>query len=443
MNEAIVEEYDAIVVGSGPGGSTVARQLSKAGKKVVVLEQGKDHQKMGSYFTALGILDKYGTLRSREGMFMLRAITTGGATVLYSASAAVPPPWLKSRYNINLDPWVDEIEKETRAGVLPENLIGKTSLKVMETANKIGYQWEFMPKFLDPTRFQDGRCCGTYTHLGCKCGAKWTAREYLKEAVDNGAMLFTETTCEEVIVENGVAAGVVAIGSDNKRLTFRAPLVVLAAGGLGSPLILKKAGIDRAGDGCYVDPTVLVYGLAPFEGAWQDPPVSVVSWEFYESDGIRLGTMVEPRMLLAISMARKSPSHLTLPINYNKTVGILVKVRDDLAGGIHADATISKPLGEEDHGRLNKGIGVATEILRALGCSAKSIAVGDVKGAHPSGTCRIGDVVNDDLETEINGLYVCDASVFPEALDRPTVITIIGFAKKLCDLILDREVGTA
>ena len=35
------------------------------------------------------------------------------------------------------------------------------------------------------------------------------------------------------------------------------------------------------------------------------------------------------------------------------------------------------------------------------------------------------------LKTEIDGLYVCDASVFPEALDRPTVLTIIGLAKRL------------
>ena len=36
-----------------------------------------------------------------------------------------------------------------------------------------------------------------------------------------------------------------------------------------------------------------------------------------------------------------------------------------------------------------------------------------------------------DLQTEIPGLYVCDASVFPEALDRPTVLTIVGLGKRL------------
>ena len=40
-------------------------------------------------------------------------------------------------------------------------------------------------------------------------------------------------------------------------------------------------------------------------------------------------------------------------------------------------------------------------------------------------------MVDSDLQTEVQGLYVCDASVFPEALGRPTVITIIGLAKRL------------
>ena len=38
----------------------------------------------------------------------------------------------------------------------------------------------------------------------------------------------------------------------------------------------------------------------------------------------------------------------------------------------------------------------------------------------------------------ITNLDVCDASVFPEALDRPTVITIAAFGKRLCRHILEQ-----
>jgi choline dehydrogenase-like flavoprotein len=40
-------------------------------------------------------------------------------------------------------------------------------------------------------------------------------------------------------------------------------------------------------------------------------------------------------------------------------------------------------------------------------------------------------MLDHNLKSEIDGLYVCDASVFPEALDRPTVLTIIGLARRL------------
>ncbi len=438
MSQRKPDDYDAIIVGSGPGGSTVARELSRAGKKVLVLESGKDDQRLGSYFTALRVLEMK---RSKEGLPMLRARTTGGSSVFFSASAADPPPWLATRYGIDLSPWLDEIKRETKAGVLPEHLLGKASIRVMETANKMGYRWEPMAKFLDPERFVNGRCCGADTHLGCRCGAKWTAREYLKDAVAAGAHLFTETECEEVIVENGSAAGVRAKTRNGRRSEYRSPLVVLAAGGLATPVLLKRAGIDEAGDGCFMDPTVVVYGQAPFEGTWQDPPVSVVTWEFYDSDGIRVGTIIEPKLLAVMNLLKKSPRHLALPLNYRKLVGILVKVKDDLSGRVYPDGAVSKQLSEQDHGRLNKGIGVATEILRALGCPPGKIVTGDIKGAHPSGTCRIGHIVNTDLETQIKGLYACDASVFPEALDRPTVMTIIGFGKCLCRHILTAEAG--
>jgi choline dehydrogenase-like flavoprotein len=440
MDEGRAGEYDAIVVGSGPGGATVARELSRAGRRIAVLERGKDDQNLGSYRTALRVLDMG---RSKEGLAMLRASTTGGASVFYSASAAEPPPWLASRYGIDLSPWLDEIRRETGAGVLPENLLGRASIKVMETANKQGYAWEPMAKFLDPAKFKDGRCCGANEHLGCTCGAKWTARDYLRDAVEAGAELMTETECEEVLVEAGAAVGVQARSKDGKTREYRAPRVVLAAGGLATPLLLQRAGIDGAGDGCFMDPTVVVYGEAPFEGNWQDPPVSVVTWEFYDSDGIRIGTIMEPKLLLAMNLLRKSPRHLGMAFNYRNLVGIMAKVKDDLSGRVHPDGTVSKQLGENDRGRLEKGIAVASEILGALGCPGKKTVIGEVKGAHPSGTCRIGQVLTDELETEIANLYVCDASVFPEALDRPTVMTIVAFGKRLGRHILEREGGAA
>ena len=65
-----------------------------------------------------------------------------------------------------------------------------------------------------------------------------------------------------------------------------------------------------------------------------------------------------------------------------------------------------------------------------------SIFVSRLRGTHPSATVRLGEMVDADLQTAVRNLYVCDASVFPEALGQPTVLTIISFGKRLSDHLL-------
>ena len=67
---------------------------------------------------------------------------------------------------------------------------------------------------------------------------------------------------------------------------------------------------------------------------------------------------------------------------------------------------------------------------------ADSIFVSRLRGTHPSATGRPGEMVDADLQTTVRNLYVSDASFFPEALGRPTVLTIISFGKRLSDHLL-------
>ena len=44
---------------------------------------------------------------------------------------------------------------------------------------------------------------------------------------------------------------------------------------------------------------------------------------------------------------------------------------------------------------------------------------------------KVGDLLDSDLKTEYNNLYVCDCSVIPEAWGLPPTLTIIGLGKRL------------
>jgi choline dehydrogenase-like flavoprotein len=59
------------------------------------------------------------------------------------------------------------------------------------------------------------------------------------------------------------------------------------------------------------------------------------------------------------------------------------------------------------------------------------------RGAHPGGTARIGQVVDENLKTEIENLYVCDTSVIPEPWGLPPVLTCIGLGKRLAKHLLN------
>jgi choline dehydrogenase-like flavoprotein len=114
----------------------------------------------------------------------------------------------------------------------------------------------------------------------------------------------------------------------------------------------------------------------------------------------------------------------------------MIKLTDEVSGGIDDRGTVSKGLTARDAERLEQAEDVARRILLRAGCEPGSMFTSPLRGTHPSATVRIGDVLDSDLRTRVPGLYVCDASVFPEALGRPTVLTILALARRLARTLL-------
>ncbi|MEW6444045.1 MAG: GMC family oxidoreductase [bacterium] len=440
MGAYLKKQAEFVVVGSGPGGATLARELAKAGKKVLLLERGKDHRGKWYYGTHLGCMiycDRMGMLTTQEGLQVVRGLMTGGSTNLFCACASPPPAWFKSRYRINLDAFVEETIRELRIAPLPQPLWGIATQRVQEAAGELGYAWAPQPKFMDLTRGEPFDC-GAKCMLGCRCGAKWTANEYVDEAVRNGCELVTGATVREVLVHNGSAEGVRAtLAGGSQVMHVEAQTVILAAGGIGTPLILQHSGIPEAGQGMTMDTTAIVYGVSRDVGMHLDPPMAV-SW-CDDDNGYMLSTLLDPWMLYPLILALKGPLFPLRFRNYRRTLGLMIKLKDEISGGITMEGRISKPLTEQDRWRLNHASNLCRRILVRAGCAADSIFVGPLRGTHPSGTVRIGELLNQDLQTAITNLYVCDASCFPEALDRPTVLTLISLSKRLARSLIEGD----
>ncbi|MFC1611061.1 GMC oxidoreductase, partial [Myxococcota bacterium] len=188
----------------------------------------------------------------------------------------------------------------------------------------------------------------------------------------------------------------------------------------------------------FIDPLRFVTGVPRFRssGTALGPPMSVGTYQWVE-EGILLSDLIDPWGMWLLMTGRVEPGRLRDFFSYRRMLGLMVKVGDEDRGSIDDCGQVSKPLSERDYARLDRGVDIAREVLVEAGCKPQTIVVGPVRGAHPGATARIGRVVDRNLETRINNLFVADASVLPEAMGTPVVLTVIALAKRLADHLLN------
>jgi len=424
------DKYDYLIVGSGAGGGTLARELAKRGKRPLVVEAGKLEEKVGTFSDVMRFFDKSKMIpvpkKSREGVFLYRAIMAGGSTVISCGNGVRCLEKELSELGVNIEVELAEAEAEMPVAPIAEKLLSDGSREIMRASQELGYNMGLMPKFIN-----DKACrkCGNCAY-GCINNAKWTSLDYLKEAEGNGAQVIYNTRCSEFITENGKVKGIRAASPDGE-VELMADVVVLAAGGLGTPEILLKSGIKNAGTGLFLDLYVNTYGITDGLNQAYEPTMAIVSHDFYESDGFIISPFVQhPRFMKLIEVGIKG-----ITMSDKKTIGIMTKIRDESTGQVYPDGSVSKRVTEKDRQKLNKGADVSREILKKAG--ARSTAVSkSMGGSHPGGTAAVGRVVDKDLQTEVNNLFVCDASVLPISPGLPPILTIAALAKRLAKTLV-------
>ena len=421
---------DIAIVGSGAGGATLAYELTKAGKDVLLIERGPFIRDLGTQRSAMGVYDRCGLRTSKEGVIVYRTLMVGGAVVVSCANGLPVLEKVLKSLGVDLTDELEDVRQELKIGPLPDNLIGKGSKLIMDTGNSLNFDFRPMPKFINPKKCVS---CGLCV-LGCKTRAKWSTIDFVELMQVQGGKLITGIDIKSVAVNKGKAIGLVG-KRDAERVRISANKIILSAGGFGSGVILKKTGLSNVGNTFFADLFNVTYGVFKDKtiNLHKEPSMSVVSTKFMEAEGFILSPFIDVPLMLRWVMPKRK--HIT-GSRYNNLLGIMTKIKDDNIGSVTSNERFFKIPSKNDISKLKMGSDIAKQILLTAGVKKSSIFVTKPRGAHPGGTAAIGVVVNNNLKTELDNLYVCDASVLPESPGAPPIVTIIALAKRLAKHIL-------
>lgn len=425
----------AIVVGSGAGGATVAKELQ--GKfQVTVLESGKEFLPFSMNLTLLEKLRKTGLIfdereiqllfpnmrirKTEDKMVLVNGMGLGGTTTLCTGNALRTDRDLRS-LGINLDEEFEKINQEIPITTAHQKGWRKFTRRLFEIFQGMNLEPQPTPKMGNYDRCTH---CG-HCVLGCPKDVKWDSRKYLKTAIDRGAQLVTGCKVESVRIEDGKAVGI-RVRKGLGHQFYPAHLIVLAAGGLGTPVILQNSGI-ACEQRLFVDPVLCV--AARFDNVMQhkEIPMPFVS----QKDGYIL-----------------SPYFDYLSFFFNKTwrypakdiVSIMIKLADSNRGGI-SGKKIDKFLAVQDKKTLQEAVDISTEVLVKFGVDKDSIFLGTLNAGHPGGMLplTVREALSFHSERLPENVYVADASLFPASLGNPPMLTIMAMAKRISSIIMQKE----
>ncbi|GMV14684.1 MAG: GMC family oxidoreductase [Polyangiaceae bacterium] len=459
---------DVVVVGSGPGGAVAADNLARAGMKVVVLEAGPEVRPedmvrdtprfLARNFWEGGLRIILGTAPSPS----MHARCLGGGSVVNSAIMLPLPKWVRQEWQSDagvahfdgpeLDAAYARVFARCRVAPTPMTVFGRRNLLVRDAIEGVvGEKGGGLPRAVDGCEASSD--CLT----GCASGKKQSVdRVYLPAAEAAGAEVYTHSQVDGVLVEGkravGVVGDVIELPGWRKvgRFRVRAKLVVLAAGTMHTPVLLQKSGINPRGR---VGATLFCHvggGLVGIMDEVVDPWVGATQgWGAISQEirGLKYeGLWASPAVLMVRwgDVGRRFVERLD---EVKRAVVIAIVYRGDVHGTVKAtrsgDPSMRLWIPEKNVQPVMRGMKNAADALLSLGAryvhtglvsvvnemknqsDTASLLSPRVKARHMAmtmnhtfGSCRMtvdesGPVDPDGKLKGLEGLYICDASVFP------------------------------
>ncbi|MER5823695.1 GMC family oxidoreductase, partial [Streptomyces mirabilis] len=454
-----------------------ARTLARVGMRVVVLEEGEHHT--SASFGRRAPLDRFTDLYRDGGATIAlgspplvlpvgRAV--GGTTVVNSGTCYRTPDHVLTRWLDHhgfaaaegFDVHLDEVERTLQVAPQPLQVLGNNGLLALAGAKTLGWA-------AAPLRRNAPGCRGScQCVVGCPTGAKQSVQlSVLPEACASGARIVTGARVRRILVDRDRpggprAAGVLVRRPDGSELEILSPLVVVAAGALQTPPLLRRSGLGghpRLGRNLSVHPAISVAGRfgRPVTG-WKGVLQSV-GVEHLRDDGI----------LIEATAAPAGMSSFVLP-GLGRELRRELEGTDQLAtlGAMIADWPSGRVLGRDrtllrydltprDAGRLLRAQRAMGRLLFAAGAEEVLTGVPQVPRArtpaqlealldtvtarhlhvsafHPTGTAAAGaDPERSPADPDgrlrgVDGVLISDGSVLPSCPEVNPQLSIMAAA---------------
>jgi choline dehydrogenase-like flavoprotein len=484
---------DVVVVGSGAGGAVVARELARAGRSVVVVEEG-DHVKAAEY----GKLTPVGTMRRcwREAglsaavalgktpfISVLQGRCVGGSSVLTGGVCFRIPDEVLHHWSRDLglttltpegiDANFRTVEEAIHVETVPEGMRSRSTELYVQGADKLGIPMKSI------RRNTQGCHGASRCNFGCPHGAKMSVDfSYLPDACADGALIVSDALVERIDTAGGVARGVRgrlldADGTPGVPFEVHAKIVVVACGSLHTPLLLRGSGLDswHLGRHMTLHPGVRVSALFDEQVEGWDGALQSVYSDHFASDGITLVSVYPPPSILSAAFPGIGPRHRENVHQMPRLAVFGAMIHDEGGGRVRRwfgrEPLVTYRMAPEDRPRLLR----AMEIVARMGFAAGAREVAmpifgldalkserelddlvarppemhriECTAYHPLGTAKMSTdrragVVRETGEAwQVDNLFVADGSVLPTSIGVNSQLGIMAMADKIARGIAD------
>jgi choline dehydrogenase-like flavoprotein len=475
-------ECDVVVVGTGAGGGVVGYELAERGHAVVFVEEGELHQRHtfdGSSVRALRRFYRPAFSVGNTVVPIFAGRMVGGSTAINGGTSFRTPPWVLDRWCEELGtdeflasrmaPYFERVEAHLEVGPSSRRHVGPIADVFQRGCDALHWTHGYL------LRNAPGCEASGFCDFGCRTDARRSTNvAYLPPALERGSLLFTGLKAEQVLVENGRAAGIEGVAPNGQRLRIRAKAVVLAGGAIPTPLFLLRQNLSNSsgqvGRNLTLHPSCIISALFDEEIRGFDYiPQGYASQEFLREGLLLLGA--QPSQNVAGTF---------FPVTGRRLMEALTQLPHLASlGPLAADATrngrvwrefkglpaIRYTLTPADLERLKRGLLLCMEMAVAAGARhlypgvlshpsldtkrgvdvfrKAQLSAADLVLAsyHPLGTCEMGtdartSVVGLDHQShDVPGLFIVDGSTVRGPLGVNPQLTIMAMATRAAERI--------